>query len=92
MPTLEGSGLIHNHNTKLKKLVRHKHSSLVQTFVNYGSKKFYNIGMWGAENKIKYTQDPGLAPQPVEKSVLGQPFFNPSNISKDFKYWTWLTL
>ncbi len=28
----------------LERLVRVKHSSLFQTFVNYGRKKFYNIG------------------------------------------------
>jgi len=30
------------HSTKLERQV--KHSSLVQTFVNYGRKKVYNIG------------------------------------------------
>ncbi len=28
-------------------LVRDKHSSLLGTFLNYGWKKFYNIGPWG---------------------------------------------
>ncbi len=29
---------------KARRLSRNKHSSLLQTFVNYGHKKFYNIG------------------------------------------------
>ncbi len=36
--------LIHNHWTRLERLARDKHSSLLQKFVNYGQKKFYNIG------------------------------------------------
>jgi hypothetical protein len=36
------SSLAHKHETKLKKLAREKHSSLLQT-VNYGCKKFYNV-------------------------------------------------
>jgi hypothetical protein len=33
--------------TRLEKLARDKHSSLVQKFVNYEQKKFYDIGPWG---------------------------------------------
>jgi len=29
-----------------KGLLERKHSSLSQTFINYGRKKFYNIGHW----------------------------------------------
>ncbi len=38
-------GLTHNHETKLERLTRDKHSSLVRTFVNYSCKKFCNIGL-----------------------------------------------
>ncbi len=37
-------GLIHKHYTRLERPARDKHSSLVQTFVNYGRKKFYKVG------------------------------------------------
>jgi len=37
------SGVTHNHYTRLEKLARDKHSSLLRTFVNYGHKKFYNV-------------------------------------------------
>jgi hypothetical protein len=30
--------------TRIDKLARDKHSSLLQKFLNYGRKKFYNIG------------------------------------------------
>jgi hypothetical protein len=39
-----GSGLTHKHLTRLEKLSRGEHSSLLQKFVNYDSKKFHNIG------------------------------------------------
>ncbi len=39
-------GLIHNHQTRLEMPARDKHSSLIQTFVNYGSKKTYSMGSW----------------------------------------------
>ncbi len=32
--------------TRLERVARDKHSSLLRTFVNYGRKKFYNIGSW----------------------------------------------
>ncbi len=31
---------------KLERLERDKHFSLLRTFVNYGRKKFYNVGPW----------------------------------------------
>jgi hypothetical protein len=31
---------------------KEKHSSLFQTFINYGNKKFYNIGTWANGIKI----------------------------------------
>jgi hypothetical protein len=34
----------------LERLVSHKHSSLLRTFVNYGRKKFYNIGPWSGDS------------------------------------------
>ncbi len=42
--TLVDSGLTWTHFTRLERLARVKHSSLSQTFVNYGLKKFYNVG------------------------------------------------
>jgi hypothetical protein len=30
--------------TRLERLARDKHSSLLRTLINYGRKKFYNIG------------------------------------------------
>jgi hypothetical protein len=41
--TRVGSGLTHEHWTRLERPVKDKHSSLFQTFVNYVRKKFYNI-------------------------------------------------
>jgi hypothetical protein len=32
--------------TRLERLARNRHSSLLQKFINYGEKKFYNIGPW----------------------------------------------
>jgi hypothetical protein len=37
-------GLSRKHQTRLKRLARNKRSSLLQTFVNYGRKKFYVSG------------------------------------------------
>jgi hypothetical protein len=42
--TRVGSRLTHKYLTWLKRLARDKHNSLLQTFVNYSRKKFYNIG------------------------------------------------
>ncbi len=38
------SGFTRKHQTELERLARDKHSSLLQTFVNYGCEKFYKIG------------------------------------------------
>ncbi len=38
-----GSCLNHKHQTRLERLARDKHSSLLGSFVNYGRKKLYNI-------------------------------------------------
>ncbi len=40
-------GLVKLSYTKLEKLDMDKHSSLIQKFVSYRCKKFYNIGLWG---------------------------------------------
>jgi hypothetical protein len=34
-----------------KRNVGDKHSSLLQKFINYGQKKFYNFGAWGQSHK-----------------------------------------
>jgi hypothetical protein len=41
-------GLSHEHQTKVERLARDKHSSLLRNFGNYGPKKFYRIGPSGA--------------------------------------------
>ncbi len=41
--TRVGSGLTRKHNTSLKGFARDIHSSLLGTFVNYKTKKFYKI-------------------------------------------------
>jgi hypothetical protein len=40
------SWLTYKHKTRLVMLARDKHSSLLQTFINYRRTKFYNIGPW----------------------------------------------
>jgi len=42
--TQVGYGLTHKRWTRLERLARDKHSSLLQKYVNYGHKKFYNTG------------------------------------------------
>jgi hypothetical protein len=37
-------GLTHKHVTRLERLTRDKHSSLLRKFVNYGRNKFYDTG------------------------------------------------
>ncbi len=37
-------GLAHKQSTSMERLAKNKHSSLLRIFVNYGQKKFYNIG------------------------------------------------
>ncbi len=39
-------GLTHKYKTRLERLARDKHSSLLRKSVNYGSKKFYSTGPW----------------------------------------------
>jgi hypothetical protein len=41
-----GSGLTCKHKTRLERLAKDKHSSLLRKYVNYGCKKFYNTGPW----------------------------------------------
>ncbi len=41
-----GSSLTCTHYTKPQRLAVDKRSSLLRKFVNYGRKKFYNIGPW----------------------------------------------
>jgi hypothetical protein len=44
--TWVGSGLTPEHWAKLERPAGDKRSNLLQTFVNYCPKKFYNIGPW----------------------------------------------
>ncbi len=41
---LVGSSHNQEHDTRLGRLARDKHSSLLRTFVNYGSKNFITLG------------------------------------------------
>jgi len=41
--TRVGSGIIHRHYTRLERLARDKHSSLLWTLINDCCKKFYNL-------------------------------------------------
>ncbi len=43
--TWVGSGLTNKHQTRLEKLARNNHVSLLQKFINYSRKNFYNIGL-----------------------------------------------
>ncbi len=40
----QAPGFAHKQYTRLERLVGEKHSSLLQKFVSYGRKKFYNTG------------------------------------------------
>ncbi len=44
--TLVGPSLACKYKTRLERLGRDKHSSLLQKFVNCGRKKFFRIGTW----------------------------------------------
>ncbi len=44
--TWVGSGLTQKHYTRLERLARDKHSSLLRKSVTYGRKKFYSTGQW----------------------------------------------
>ena len=48
-----GSCFTNKHETKVERLVRDKHSSLLRTFVNYGHKKFYNFGSRRRSRRIR---------------------------------------
>jgi hypothetical protein len=37
-------GLFHKHSTRLERLARDKHTSLLRTFANYGRKSFVTLG------------------------------------------------
>jgi hypothetical protein len=49
-----GSCFTNKHYTRLENLANDKSSNLVQKFVNYGRKKFYNIGPWAQGYKTFY--------------------------------------
>jgi hypothetical protein len=48
-------GLTHRYYIWLEKLAIDKHSSLLQKFVNYGQKGFYNMGPGCQSNKTFYS-------------------------------------
>ncbi len=43
-------GLTHKHKTRLGRLARDKHSSLLRKSVNYGRKKFYSVCLQACKN------------------------------------------
>jgi hypothetical protein len=43
-PSGKALGVTHKHCTRLERLFKDKHSSLLRIFPDYGRKKFYNIG------------------------------------------------
>ncbi len=45
-PLGKALGLACKHYTRMEKLHRDKNSCLLQTFLNYGRKNFYNTGPW----------------------------------------------
>ncbi len=49
--TRVSSGLSHKHKARMKRLVSEKCSGLLQTFVNYARKMFYNIGPGSQSHK-----------------------------------------
>ncbi len=49
-----GLGLAYKQQTRLERFARNKHSSLLRKSVNYGQKKFYNIGPWAQCYKTFY--------------------------------------
>jgi len=51
-----GSGLTCKHCTRLERLARDKRSCLLRTFVNYGRKKFYNIGPRLLESPLPFAK------------------------------------
>jgi hypothetical protein len=42
------------HKSRLKWLARAKHSSLSQSFINYGNKKCFNIGPWTGKLEFRF--------------------------------------
>jgi hypothetical protein len=44
--TWAGPSLVCKHHTRMERLVRDKHSSLLQKSVNYSCTKFYSTGPW----------------------------------------------
>jgi hypothetical protein len=46
--SLPCNGVLVSYITRLESLAKDKHASLLQALVNYGCKKFFNIGPWGA--------------------------------------------
>jgi hypothetical protein len=52
--TWVGSGLTHRHYTRLERVVREKHTSLLRKIVTIGRKKFYNTDPWGQYYKTLF--------------------------------------
>jgi hypothetical protein len=46
---------VQKYYTSPERLGRDKHSTLLQTIVNYGRKKFYNIGPWPDFQPFQFT-------------------------------------
>jgi hypothetical protein len=65
-----GSGLIRKYSTRLEKLARNKHSSLLQTFVTYGHKKFHSIGPWSIKLYLHWQKVAAKIPVIVKVALL----------------------
>ncbi len=58
-------GLTRKHQTRLERLARDKHSSLIRKSVNYGCKKFYGTGPWPFQSSLMFASKAKSLPQSV---------------------------
>jgi hypothetical protein len=76
--------LTHKHKTRLERLARDKHSSLLRRFINYDRKQFYNIGRMHLLKKFCYinttraTWVGSFSKFSKKKNVAGQVFCGPN--------------
>jgi hypothetical protein len=63
--------LLHYPQTRLERLARDKHTSLLRTFVNYGRKKFYNIGARRKKHGVDKILSEYQLPEVVRKYFPG---------------------
>jgi hypothetical protein len=63
--------LLHYPQTRLERLARDKHTSLLRTFVNYVRKKFYNIGARRKKHGVDKILSEYQLPEVVRKYFPG---------------------